>query len=249
MSAQAPLKVESYTPPAGGIGVHSRLLLAEDNAIASELITMMVRRLGHMVDRASNGLDAVEAVERAAAMGAPYGLVLMDAMMPILTGVEAARRIRRAGISADNLPIIAVSAATDPVEVREYLKAGMQGYLAKPVSLVDLSACIDAWAPGIARSRSRGRDNPGQSLRRRYELRKTEVLERFAAACADADFSTSLAEELRDHLHKLAGTAGSFGEKRLSEAASQGETLLIGAPPQGLRLAIERSYELLRAVA
>ena len=226
----------------------ARVLLAEDNPIASDLISMMVRRLGHDVDRVANGLDAIDGVTQAAGMGRPYTLLLVDAMMPVLTGSEATRRIRSLGITPAMLPIIAVTAATDSAEVREYLRAGMQGYLAKPVSLADLSACIEAWAPGRLRLAPRGRNMPGVALRRRYNLRKSEVLERLEAACGDATRSPALAAELREHLHKLAGIAGSFGEAKVSEAAAQGEALLTSCAPASLDAAIQRSYDLLKAV-
>ena len=226
----------------------ARLLLAEDNPIASDLIAMMARRLGYDLDRVPNGLDAVDAVARAAALGQPYSLILLDAMMPVLDGAEAARRMRANGMTAEMLPIIAVTAATDPAEVREYLAAGMQGYLAKPVSLADFSACIDAWVPQLVRAPQRGKAAPEAALRRRYELRKTEVLERFEAASLAATTSPEQAAELREHLHKLAGTAGSFGEKQLSKAAAKGEALLTGATPAELQAAVRRSYALLRSV-
>ena len=227
----------------------ARILLAEDNPIASDLIAMMARRLGHGLDRVANGLDAVDAVSRAAATGTPYALLLLDAIMPVLTGPEAARRIRANGMAAGGLPIIAVTAATDPAEVHDYLDAGMQGYLAKPVSLADLSACIDAWAPRAAGPQPHGAGAPGEALRRRYELRKLEVIERFEQACRVSQFAPELAAELRQHLHKLAGTAGSFGERSLSDAAARGEALLISAPPCEVQLAVARSYALLKAAA
>jgi len=233
--------------PVGG-ALRARILLAEDNPIASDLISMMVRRLGHDIDRVANGLGAVDAVERAVADGEPYTLVLLDAMMPILTGVEAARRIRSGGTTPQDLPIIAVTAATDPAEVCEYLQAGMQGYLAKPVSLADLTGCIDAWAPDRGSARGRNHGQPGAALRRRYDLRKTEVLERFQMACERGECSANSAAELREHLHKLAGTAGSFGERQLSEAAAKGEALLVTARPADVRGAIERCHTLLKAV-
>lgn len=226
-----------------------RVLLAEDNVIASELISMMAKRLGCRVDTVSNGLDAIDLIYRAQQLDKAYDLLLLDAMMPVLTGSETARRLRAEGIDSSQLPIIAVTAATDPAEVREYLRAGMQGYLSKPVSLAEFSACIDAWAPGRSKKPHRGRRTPSDALRRRYDLRKIEVLERFETAVTAGHLAPGIATELREHLHKLAGTAGSFGETDLSVAASQGESLLEGAAPDGLRGAISRSLDLLKAVA
>lgn len=241
------LSVIANVPAPGDEPAVARMLLAEDNAIASDLIAMMARRLGHDIDRVTNGLDAVDAVSRAAEAGRPYALVLLDAMMPVLTGPEAARRIRANGVTSAALPIIAVTAATDPAEVREYLDAGMQGYLAKPVLLADLAGCIDAWAPHIASAARQSLPTPAAALRKRFRLRKIEVLERFELASHAGATSPELAAELCQHLHKLAGTAGSFGENRLSDAAAKGEALLMAAAPGDLPAAIKRSYALLRA--
>lgn len=230
-------------------GAKTRILLAEDNVIASELIAMMAQRLGNRIDCASNGLDAVDLVHRARTTDDPYAILLLDAMMPVLTGVETARRLRRDGITAEELPIVAITAATDPAEIREYLAAGMQAYLSKPVSIVDLSGCIEAWAPCNARPVPPPPSRPSDSLRHRYDLRKTEVLERFEQAVATSPFSPAVAAELREHLHKLAGTAGSFGETELSAAAARGEALLIDAREGELRAAIVASLDLLKAAA
>lgn len=230
-------------------GAKTRILLAEDNVIASELIAMMARRLGNRIDCASNGLDAVDLVHRAQAKGDPYAILLLDAMMPVLTGVETARRLRHDGITAEELPIVAVTAATDPAEIREYLAAGMQAYLSKPVSIAELSGCIEAWVPRSARPAQSGLPRPSDSLRRRYDLRKTEVLERFELAVAASSLAPELAAELREHLHKLAGTAGSFGETELSAAAARGEALLVDAADADLRTAVVATLELLKAAA
>lgn len=237
----------SAVPDAGS--AKTRILLAEDNVIASELIAMMARRLGNRVDCASNGLDAVDLVHRAQAKGDPYAILLLDAMMPVLTGVETARRLRRDGITPEELPIIAVTAATDPVEIREYLAAGMQAYLSKPVSIAELSGCIEAWAPRTIRPARSTLTRPSEALRRRYDLRKIEVLERFEQAVAASSLAPEAAAELREHLHKLAGTAGSFGETELSAAAARGEALLVEAKADEIPSAIAASLVLLRAAA
>ncbi len=227
----------------------ARILLAEDNPIASDLIAMMVRRLGYGIDRVADGLDAVVAIERAATRGRPYTLLLLDTVMPGLTGPEVARRIRTGGVTQAALAIVALTAASDPAEVRDYHEAGMQGHLAKPVSLAKLAACIETWAPRAVVARPCGAYPPAPDLRRRYEQRKSEVIAHFEKACAAKEYHPGLTAELRDHLHRLAGTAGSFGEGSLSDAAARGEALLIGALPCDVRRAVERSYALLKAAA
>ena len=225
-----------------------RVLVAEDNAIAGDLLAMMAKRLGAKVDLVVNGLDAVDSVHNAHDIHQPYDLLLIDAMMPALSGPEAARRLRAEGVSANHLPIVAVTAATDPAEVRDYLAAGMQAYLPKPVSLPDLAACFDAWIPRRKRNNAAQRA-PSRDLRRRYELRKSEVFAHLEEAIARSTFSPELRDELRTHLHKLAGTAGSFGEAPLSDAAARAEHLIVAAEDKDLSEAVERGLALLKAAA
>lgn len=227
MASRASLRSEpdDRTTAAHAEGV--RVLLAEDNCIAAELLRMMGQRLGARIDWVENGLDAVDVVVRARRSGEGYALVLMDAMMPVMTGVEATRRIRAAGISAAELPIVAVTAATANEEVREMIDAGMQAYLAKPVTIADLSACIDAWVEVRPSGALAAVPATFASLESRYQLRKEEVFRALAAAASDGDACTEDERiELRNHLHKLAGTAGSFGDERLSHAAAEGAQLL-----------------------
>ena len=81
------------------------------------------------------------------------------------------------------------------------------------------------------------------------DLRKIEVLERFEQAVAASSLAPEAAAELREHLHKLAGTAGSFGETELSAAAARGEALLVEAKADEIPSAIAASLVLLRAAA
>lgn len=222
-----------------------RVLLAEDNCIAAELLKLMGRRLGARIDWVENGLDAIDSIHRARAAGMPYELLLMDAMMPVLSGVDATRRLRAGGVAADELPIVAVTAATATEEVRGFFDAGMQAYLAKPVSVADLSACFDAWVPDRSGTGVPVGSRSLSALRKRYELRKSEVFARLEEAIAMEDWSPETADELRNLLHKLAGTAGSFGEERLSKAAAEGATLVGAALPASLSAALPEVLALL----
>jgi CheY-like chemotaxis protein len=119
-----------------------RILLVEDNPINQKVATVMLAKLGHRVDLALNGQEALEALAQKT-----YGLVLMDCQMPVMDGFEATRRIR-AGATGDtnrNIPIIAMTANAMVSDHEHCLAEGMNDYLAKPVSKDELSAKVSLW--------------------------------------------------------------------------------------------------------
>jgi signal transduction histidine kinase/DNA-binding NarL/FixJ family response regulator len=124
---------EAALPPLGRL----RVLVAEDNPINQRVVVAMLGRLGHQVDVVSDGRKVVEAVQKL-----PYDLVLMDVEMPELDGPSATRAIRRLDGPVSRLPIIALTANAMAGAREEYLAAGMNGYVAKPIKLRELLAAI-----------------------------------------------------------------------------------------------------------
>jgi PAS domain S-box-containing protein len=127
------------------------LLLAEDNDVNTLLARHVLERAGCRVRTCVNGREAVDAV-RLALSGAEqgYDLILMDARMPVLDGLEATRQIKElyAGHgdrTAPCPPIIAVTAAGFDDDRRDCLSAGMDDYLAKPFDAEVLLRLIDRW--------------------------------------------------------------------------------------------------------
>ena len=124
-----------------------RVLLVEDNELNQQIAAEMLDLLGARVEVAGNGREAVEAV--ASHPPLYYDLVFMDLRMPVMDGCEAARAIRSSGLERiGELPIIALTADAFPEDVRRARLAGMNGHLAKPISMDrlrgTLSACL-AW--------------------------------------------------------------------------------------------------------
>ena len=105
-----------------------RILLAEDNPVNQKVALRLLERMGHQVDAAWDGQQAVAAVEQT-----EYDLVLMDCQMPNLDGYAATRAIRRLE-RGRRLPIVAMTANAMPDDRQRCQEAGMDGFLAKPVS-------------------------------------------------------------------------------------------------------------------
>jgi CheY-like chemotaxis protein len=126
------------------------VLLVEDNDINALLARRMLEKAGCSVQHCVNGREAVEAFRRVLA-GAepPYDVVLMDAHMPVLDGLEATRAIKalyaaRAG-GAIAPPIVAVTANAFDEDRRRCLAAGMDDYLAKPFDREALNRVLERW--------------------------------------------------------------------------------------------------------
>jgi PAS domain S-box-containing protein len=104
------------------------ILLVEDNVVNQKVATRLLERMGHRIDIAPDGRQAVAAVQVV-----PYDLVLMDCQMPIMDGYAATQAIRSLNLGR-HLPIVAMTAHAMPEDRRRCLDAGMDEYLAKPIS-------------------------------------------------------------------------------------------------------------------
>jgi len=114
-----------------------RILLAEDNAVNQKVALRLLERLGYGADVASNGLQAIEALERK-----PYDVVLMDVQMPELDGLDASRRICERWPPETRPRIIAMTANAMPEDREACLAAGMDDYVAKPIRPEELARAL-----------------------------------------------------------------------------------------------------------
>jgi CheY-like chemotaxis protein len=114
-----------------------RLLLVEDNSVNQRVGRLILEKLGHRVDLAGNGLEAVRAVNQI-----PYDAVFMDIQMPEMNGFDAAHEIRSASLSFRQPYIIALTANVTVEDRRKCSEAGMDEFLTKPVRLEDFEAAL-----------------------------------------------------------------------------------------------------------
>jgi signal transduction histidine kinase/CheY-like chemotaxis protein len=114
------------------------LLLVDDTAVNLLLASTMLRRMGHHVVTATNGPDALAAIEATA----NFDAVLLDVEMPSMNGHAVARRIRAMGRST--LPILALTGNVTAEDVSACIASGMNGHLAKPFDQEDLEEALKA---------------------------------------------------------------------------------------------------------
>ena len=112
----------------------TRILLTEDNDLNAEIAVELLREEGCTVDRAKDGVECVDMLEKAA--NGTYQLILMDIQMPVMNGYDAARKIR--GLDDPqkaNIPIIAMTANAFTEDRQVALDAGMNDHIAKPINM------------------------------------------------------------------------------------------------------------------
>ena len=120
------------------------VLLVEDDVIVRTVVMAMLHRIGCRSQSADNGADALERFGPGVpAVGPPIDLVLMDCQMPVLDGLSASAELRRCGV---RVPIVAMTANTMAGDRERCFAAGMDDFLAKPVRLNDLRACLQRWS-------------------------------------------------------------------------------------------------------
>ena len=111
-----------------------KILLTEDNDLNAEIATELLQEEGCTVDRAKDGVECVDMLEKAA--NGTYQLILMDIQMPVMNGYDAAKKIRRMeDPQKANIPIIAMTANAFSEDKQAALDAGMNDHIAKPINM------------------------------------------------------------------------------------------------------------------
>jgi signal transduction histidine kinase/DNA-binding response OmpR family regulator len=136
-TADAPIPAEQASQAAEHISL--RILVAEDNAINQRYMLALLKRFGHEIDVAENGHKAIAAVQQNG-----YDVILMDVQMPGLDGVQATRQIRAMPAPARDVHIIALTAHAMSGAREQYIEAGMDDYVSKPIEPAILEAKLEA---------------------------------------------------------------------------------------------------------
>jgi len=212
-----------------------RILLAEDNKINQQLVTMLLRKAEHQVDVVENGELALEAVRNS-----NYDVVLMDIQMPLLDGVQATKRIRALPPPKNAVPIIALTAHAMTGVKEEYLAAEMDDYLSKPIDNGELFSRLNDVAAGlVGRSRGPALVNADCLPPVTIDAARLEMIAEVMAGGEPLGefvdvFLANTAERINQirrlldshdldgtgrEAHTLLGTAGNFGAMRLSRLA------------------------------
>lgn len=119
-----------------------RVLLAEDNETNREIETYILAQIGFEVETAEDGKQAVDMIKKSKT--GYYDVIVMDIMMPVMDGYEAARAIR--GLSNQKLaeiPIVALTSKTSDKDIDDAKEAGMNGHIAKPIDVLKMTKVLE----------------------------------------------------------------------------------------------------------
>jgi two-component system sensor histidine kinase/response regulator len=197
------------------------VLLVEDNS-ANQLVAMyMLKSLGLQVDVASNGREAIAAVERRS-----YVAILMDCQMPEMDGYEATREIRRNTPRGVRVPIIAMTASAMRGDRERALDAGMDDYLSKPVRAEDIESVLARWVESSLEADGGSADAATPATLDGIDIHRWKVLEKLDSASGG---------ELLEILTKNFVDKASKTMDRLVHANDDGDAARLAAAAHSLR--------------
>ena len=211
-----------------------RILLVDDDDLSRRMMGLLLSDQGYSYDTASNGVEAVEAVQ-----SQQYDFVLMDLQMPVLDGFEATRRIRAWEKGDQHIPIVALTAMLFADEVNLCMEAGMDDCVTKPFDTKQLLQMVESYSKrskelrkasdveGMAQvadtplldiksalERFSGDIQSYQEFLNEFISLLPEKIDEFRAAFLSNDLET-----LSKSAHNLKGVSASLGALQLSNLA------------------------------
>ncbi|NNE64705.1 MAG: response regulator, partial [Gammaproteobacteria bacterium] len=211
-----------------------RILIVEDNAINQKVVQQILMKFGYRSDNASNGLEALNALERQ-----HYDLILMDIHMPVMDGLQAAEKIQQRIPSEQRPRIVAMTANVLPEDRRACERAGMLDFLAKPIDLDQLQKILGNTSPGREDDQNadshlelqeidydridmiraaQGEDEPDllASIIDMFIADANDRLLTMHAACDNSDWSL-----LEEDAHRFYSSASNLGLLRISDICTE----------------------------
>ncbi|MBE0504293.1 MAG: response regulator [Desulfuromonadales bacterium] len=218
----------------------NRILLAEDDQINQHMTKLFLTKSGYLVDVANNGREALKLLEEN-----DYAMVLMDCMMPELSGYETTTMIRNpaSAVRDHSIPVIALTANAMQEDRDNCLAAGMDDYLVKPIEVSKVLEILKKWVPFAAEAdegtdigttrnaifdqeeliaRSMGDIDLSRYVATIFMENAPDYIEAIRSALTAKDVGA-----LRQSTHKLKGAAATMALLQLTEAARSFEELAV----------------------
>ena len=202
-----------------------RILLVEDQEVNAILAKTLLEHMGHEVDLAANGVEALDRLSKQ-----QFDIVLMDLEMPVMGGLDATKRIRAMPQPTRNIPVIAMSASAYATDVARCKEAGMNEHIAKPIGREILTQALERWLP----ERRVNPRNEGAGLADSPISKLVAMVGHAAAMQVARAYETALGKRLdlfraerldlpaiKIEAHNLAGISTTLGFDELAEIAHE----------------------------
>ena len=203
------------------------ILLCEDNPMNQQVMRGHLENVGLRVEIADNGKIGVEMVkERLVKAKPPYDLIMMDMLMPVMDGIDAAREIKTLDVRS---PIIAVTANIMTSEIEKYKKHGMPDCLGKPFTTQELWRLLLRYLPPVSsrevplEDQTQNEDELLKELKMRFVSVNEDKFEQIIQALEAGEIETAYLL-----VHSLKGNAGFIRKTALQHAAADIEAILKG---------------------
>jgi len=200
------------------------ILVCEDNTLNQQIICEHLARVGVNTVLAHDGKEAVEIVKKKDSKN-PFDLIFMDIHMPVMDGLEAAKKITEAGVTT---PIVALTANTMLNDTKSYTDNGMNDYIGKPFTSRELWKCLIKYLPVINYDNidaDRLLNEDDRLLKQLLTLFVKKNQSTFLNIIQSID-SGNIKKAYRI-VHTLKSNAGQIGEKRLQKVATTVENMLV----------------------
>ena len=245
-------------PVKSAITGHKKVLLAEDDLVSNNIVTIILKKKGFQVVAVENGKDAVSAHEKER-----FDLILMDVNMPYLDGFAATAQIRlREKNSNFHTPIIAMTAYALKGDREKCLESGMDDYLSKPIDISQVMAIIDKHVLS-ANSRSIELESNTFYANTMFALMEATGFDKHVSEVILNDFheqAVKLIIDIKKYLsendlqgagillHQLKGSAGNVRLNEIFEQAKTAEEAMLVRDNEMLDSSLQRIEELLHTL-
>jgi CheY-like chemotaxis protein len=213
-----------------------RLLAVEDTPALRALLQLCLTRAGYETDLAEDGQSAVEMF-----LAGAYDAVVMDIQMPVMDGLTAVARMREHEKNGNRTPapILALTANTEPADLRKCLEAGFSATLRKPFAREELLAAV------ARELKAKPASPAGERILVTADPEFADLIPPFLDNCRRETAAMRKALELRDYKaiaassHKLTGAGESFGFKPVSDESRRIEAAAKAANDAAITLHLE----------
>lgn len=212
----------------------SKILVVEDNEINIRLIQHILKNNGLACDIATNGQEAIDAFKTK-----DYDLIFMDCQMPVLSGYEATKEIRKLENGQKHTPIVAMTANVLAKDEEKCFEFGMDDFIGKPINLASLFDIISKYIQAIPEpvfapeNKINETNDIINTIMTNLEFSQFEAEEIFAQYTAalpqfisDLEFAckNNNLEDLKKHAHKLKGASANLGVNKIASICEKIET-------------------------